>query len=117
MSLTPAQVTQRLIDLELRLDELVKEFKQVNRAAAEAKRTAEVAYARTYMQSTGPVEERKQTAILETADQRFTLDLAERSVSSCREALRAQHAHIEAARTMSATTRDEMKLAGSGVHP
>lgn len=115
--LTPTQLVQRLIDLELRLDEIVTEYKDLSEAAAEAKREYEVAYARAYMSAEGPVEERKQKTIADTSDLRFLADLGERKVAACREAIRAQHAHIEVARTISATTRDEMKLAGVGVHP
>lgn len=116
-ALTPAQLVQRLIELERRLDELVAEYKTLSENAAEAKRDYELAYARAYMEAVGPVEERKQATITQTSDARFAADLADRRVASCREAIRAQHAHIEVARTLSATTRDEMRLAGAGVHP
>jgi hypothetical protein len=115
-NLTPTQLVQRLIDLERRLDALVAEYRDLSEAAAEAKREYEVAYSKAYMSAEGPVEERKQRTIADTSDLRFLADLGERKVAACREAIRAQHAHIEVARTLSATTRDEMRLAGSGVH-
>lgn len=112
MSLSPNQISQGLIDLTRDLDALVKEFKQLGVDAATAKRASEVAYARAFMTAVGPIEERKQTALAEAAEQRFHADLAERSVAGCKEALRAIHARIEVGRTLSATTRDELKTLG-----
>lgn len=112
MNLTPNQIAQGLVDLCRDLDALVKEYKQLGHKAAEAKRAFEVRYARAYLETVGPVEERKQAALLESADQRFQADLAEREVSGCKEALRAIHARIEVGRTLSATTRDELKTLG-----
>lgn len=112
MSLTPNQIAATLMQLTRDLDALVKEYKALGAKASEAKRASEVAYARAYMQSEGPVEERKQSAILAAAEQRFQADLAEREVAGCKEAIRAIHARIEVGRTLSATTRDELKTLG-----
>lgn len=114
--LTPNGIAANLIQLSYELDDLVNEYRDLGDGAAEAKREAEVAYAAAYMAAGGTVEERKQAAIEAAVDARYTSDLAERKVSGCREAIRAIHARIEVGRTLSATTRDEMKLAGSGAH-
>lgn len=113
--MTPNAIAANLIQLSYELDDLVKEYRALGDGAAEAKREAEVAYAKAYMSTSGTVEERKQAAIEATTDQRYVADLAERKVAGCREAIRAIHARIEVGRTLSATTRDELKLAGSGV--
>lgn len=110
--MTPNEVAQNLVNLTRELNTLVREYRQLGDKAAEAKCAAEVAYARAYMASSGPVEERKQQAIGEVAEQRFQADLAERRVSACKEALRACHARIDVGRTLSATTRDELKTLG-----
>jgi hypothetical protein len=110
--MTPSEIAQHLIGLGRELDGLVKEYRQIGETAAEAKRVYEVAEARAYLNAAGPVEERKRIAVEQTADFRFALDVAERRVAGCREAIRAVHARIEIGRTLSATTRDEMKLAG-----
>jgi hypothetical protein len=112
--MTPNQIAAALIELGRTLDKLVKEYRDLGEAAADAKRDAELAYARAYMAAEGTIEDRRQTAILDAADPRYLSDLAERKVSGCREAIRAVHIRIEVGRTLSATTRDEMKLAGSG---
>lgn len=110
--LNPNAIAQNLINLGRELNALVSEFKDLELAAADAKREAEVAYSRAYMASEGPVEERKQTAIGQTSNERYLADLAERQVAACKEAIRAVHIRIDIGRTLSATTRDEIKLAG-----
>ncbi|MFC6938196.1 hypothetical protein ACFQHO_53260 [Actinomadura yumaensis] len=63
------------------------------------------------------MEERKQRALLSSADQRLDADVADRLVAGCREALRAVHAHIDAARTVASTVRAEVSLAKTGITP
>lgn len=112
--MTPNEIAQNLINLSRRLDLLVKDYKTQQDAAAEAKRDAVKAEASAYLNSTGPVEERKRQAALAASDAVFQADLTERQVVATREAIRALHAHIEVGRTLSASTRDEIKLAGVG---
>ena len=111
--MSPNQISSFLIELGRRLDGLVQEYRDLGDAIADAKRTAELAYARAYMAANGPVEERRQAAIAGAADARYDAELAERRLAGCREAIRAVHARIEVGRTLSATTRDEMRLAGA----
>lgn len=115
--MTPNDIAKNLIDLGRELNNLVRHFRDLELAAAEAKREAEVSYSRVYMSTEGTIEDRRQTAIGETANERYMADLSEREVAACKEAIKALHLRIEIGRTLSATTRDEMKLAGSGVHP
>lgn len=110
--MTPNQISAFLIELGRTLDGLVREYRDLGDAAAEAKRDAELAYAQAYMGTDGTVEERRQAAVLATSDARYMADLMDRKVTGCREAIRAVHARIEVGRTLSATTRDEMKLGG-----
>ena len=110
--MTPNQISAFLIELGRQLDALVHEYRDLGDAAAEAKRDAELAYAREYMRAEGTVEDRRQAAIQAAIDQRYTAELMDRKVSGCREAIRAVHARIEVGRTLSATTRDEMRLVG-----
>lgn len=112
--MTPSEIAKNLVELSRNLDTLVQEFKAQQRAAAEAKRDAVKAEAVAYLAADGPVEERKRQAALTAADAVFQADLTERQVVATREAIRALHIRIEVGRTLSATTRDEMKLAGVG---
>lgn len=115
--LTPNAIARQLITLGRDLDQLVSRFQDVEKAAAEAKRDAEVAYARAYLTCEGPVEERKQKAIEATANERFVADIADREVAACKEAIRALHARIEVGRTLASNVRAEVSLARSGATP
>jgi hypothetical protein len=115
--LTPNGIARQLITLSRDLDETVERFRDVELAAAEAKRDAELAYARAYLSSEGPVEERKQRAIEQSADNRFVADVADREVAACKEAIKALHARIEVGRTLASNVRAEVSLAKSGVTP
>jgi|GEM_PF-2564190 len=118
-TLTPAQVGRALMGLARRLDELVSEYGELGRAAAEAKRDAAIAEAKAYIASApepgGPkrtVDERKALTTLGCADELFEADLAKAQVDHCREALRALHARLDVGRTLSATSRAEMAMGG-----
>lgn len=115
--MTPNAIAANLIQLGRDLNKLVSHFRDLELAAAEAKREAEVSYARAYMSAQGSIEDRKQQAIEQCADARYTSDLADREIAACKEAIKALHQRIEIGRTLSATTRDEMRLAGTGVQP
>jgi len=118
--LTPAEVARFLMGLSRRLDELVAEYQTLGYTAALARRDAEVAEARAYLGSGGEegrvtVDERKRRAVLASSEQRFAADVAERRVHACREAIRAVQFRIDVGRTLSATTRAEMRdLGGQG---
>lgn len=115
--LTPNAIAQNLIKLSRDLDETIERFRDVEQAAAEAKRDAEAAYARAYLTSEGPVEERKQKAIEATADHRFAADITDREVAACKEAIKALHARIEVGRTLASNVRAEVSLAKTGITP
>ena len=116
-SLTPVQVGRFLMGLARRLDELVSEYGDLGRKAAEAKRDAAIAEARAYIESAPEpgdpkrtVDERKAITTLGCADELFEADLAKAQVDHCKEALRALHARLDVGRTLSATSREEMRM-------
>lgn len=110
--LTPTEIAKRLIVLGRHLYAKVNELNALGEQAAQARRDAKLAYARAFLAAHGPVEVRKQLAEEAAADAKFAADVAEQQVSACKEALKAMHAAIELGRSLSATSRDEMKLAG-----
>ncbi len=112
IDLTPNLIASILIQLSRELRSLVVELKQLGKAAAEAKKQAEITYARAFMSATGTMDERKQWALHQAADDRFAAELAERAVAGCKAAIQSLHADIDVARTLSATTRDERKTLG-----
>lgn len=114
--LTPNEVAKALIVLSRQMYAKVRELRELGEKAAEAKKDAKVAYAKAFLSAEGPMDIRKQIAELDAAAAKFTADAAEQEVAACKEALKSMHAAVDIARTLSATTRDEMKLSGSGVH-
>lgn len=112
--LTPNSIAAGLIQYARELEALVDEYRACGEVSAAAKRDLEVAYAKAYLTTEGTVEERKQHALKETADLRYTADIAEHAVKATSKAIDAKRARIDIGRTLSATTRDEMKLAGVG---
>lgn len=112
VDLTPNLIASILINLSRELRALVAELKRLGRKAAQARKDAEVAFARAFMTASGPMDERRQTAMDAAADARFKADLADREVAGCKAAIQALHADIDVARTLSATTRDELKTLG-----
>lgn len=118
--LTPNDIARGLIQYARELEELVDEYRELGEKAAAAKRAYEVAYARAYLAEPEPEEtrrtqeDRKQQALRVTADEKYTAEVAEHLVKACSKAIDAKRARIDVGRTLSATTRDEMRLAGVG---
>lgn len=115
--LTPVEVARFLMGLSRRLDELVEEYGRLGEAEATAKRIAAVAEARAYIDAKRDgekrtVDELRAMVVLATSEERFAADLAGVQVTKCREALRAIHARLDTGRTLSATSRMEMQMAG-----
>ena len=114
IELTPSDIAKRLVGLSRHLRAAVKELRRLGQAAAVAKRDAEVAYARAFLEAEGPMDVRKQLALLAAADARLKVEIANSEVSAFKEVLKAIHADLDVGRSLSATTRDEMRLSGSG---
>jgi hypothetical protein len=109
---TANEIAHWLGELTRQLDAKVTEYAQLSDEAATARRDAEVAYARKFLAVDGPVDARKQEAILHAADKRFGADVAERKVAACKEAIRALHLKIDVGRTASANVRAELSALG-----
>ncbi len=121
--LTPGQVARFLMGLSKRLDELVAEFRTLGYEAAQAKRTAEAVEARAWLDPYPEdrdrrvtVEERKRVATLASSEARFNAEVAMARLNACREAIRAVTIRIDVGRTLSATSRAEMRELAGGQH-
>lgn len=113
VDITPNTAAGIIIHISRLIKDKIKEFEKLNDEAAKAKKTAEVTFARAYLEAAPrPLEERRQIAMLAAADARFDADAAERKVKACDKALRALSDDQDSARTISATARDEMKSLG-----
>jgi hypothetical protein len=114
---TPTDIARWLVELGRQLDAKVSEFARLGDDAAATRRDAEVAFARAFLQSDGPMDVRRQIAIGQAADKRFAADVAERKVAACKEAIKALHLKIDVGRTASANVRAEIALASAGATP
>lgn len=113
VDITPNTAAGIIIHVSRLTKAKIKEFEKLNDEAAEAKKNAEVTFAKAYLEAEmRPQEERRQIAMLAAADARFDADVAERKVKACVKALDSLSEDSDAARTISATARDEMKSLG-----
>lgn len=114
--LTPNEIAKALIVLSRQMYVKDRELRSLGKTAAAARKKAKVVYAEAFLKAEGPMDIRRQIAELAAADAKFEAEVAEQEVSACKEALKNMHAVVDIGRTLSATTRDEMKLSGSGVY-
>lgn len=113
VDITPNTAAAIIIHISRLQKAKIKEFEELNEAAALAKKNAEVVYARAFLGAEHrPMDERRQIGLLAAADARFDADVAERQVKACDKALWSLSDDQDSARTISATARDEMKSLG-----
>jgi hypothetical protein len=112
VDITPNKAAGIIIHISRLIEAKLREFDQLNEVAAQTKKEAEVVFARAFLESTRPMDERRQIAMLAAADARFAADAAERQVKACSKALYKLSGDMDSARTISATARDEMKSLG-----
>jgi hypothetical protein len=109
---TPNDIVLRLADLSRSLGVAVEELAKLDESYVRAKSRHEFEYAKNYMSLDGTVEERKQATILTVKDYRLDMDIAESRVRAQKELIRLLQTRIDIGRTMSATVRSEVALAG-----
>ncbi|WP_326643041.1 hypothetical protein OG884_06200 [Streptosporangium sp. NBC_01755] len=113
VDLTIGQLNGIIIAISREGRDRVEELKKLNTKAAEARANAEVVFARAFMNADGrPMDERRQIAMLAAADARYKADLADREVAALKKAIDSGRDDMEAARTISANVRDELKTLG-----
>lgn len=112
-------LADQLDDIAHAIDDKAREYAKLEALAVEAKRDYEVAFNRALLAADhkATVDDKKAQAQLSAGDERYSKDLADAQVRGCREALRALHARLDAARSLLAKEREEAKLAGQGGTP
>jgi hypothetical protein len=110
----PNEVASHLLELARQLDAAVKELGRLDSAAVHARSRFEVTYADAFLSADGAMDMKKQRAILATEDEKYTAEMADHLVRVQRELIRAIGTRIEVGRTVSATVRSEISLAGVG---
>jgi len=99
--LNPVEIEQGIRSAVDEVSKGVVEYTRVLTVYREAERVFDLAWARVYMSVKGPVEERKQTCVLETADERQALDIAEVAFKYVDKRLRAAESTLSAYQTLS----------------
>jgi phage shock protein A len=111
---TTHQVIKRLADLSRMLDAATMEIATLDEAAVRAKAAYEVKFARSFLESVGAMDVRKQQAVLDSADQKFGAELAEQKVRACRERIRTLRDQIDIGRSLNSAVRAEFAASAVG---
>lgn len=111
---TTHQVIQQLAHLSRMLDAATAEVARLDEAAVQAKARHEVAYARAFLTCEGAMDVRKQTAVLDTSDQKLNAEIAEQKVRACRERIRTIRDQIEVGRSLNSAVRAEWNAGAVG---
>lgn len=108
----PNEIAGQLIQLARDLDAAVKELQRLDESAIRAKSRFEVENARAFLSAEGSMDIRKHTATIKTSDRKLDAEIAESRVRAQKELVRTIGIRIDVGRTLSATVRSEIALAG-----
>lgn len=111
---TTNQVVHQLVELSRLLHVATVEIAELDEAAVLAKAGFEVAFARAFLSSEGAMDIRKQQAVLDTADQKLGMELAEQKVRACRERIRTIRDQIEVGRSLNSAVKAEWAASAVG---
>jgi hypothetical protein len=107
-------IVKQLGQLSRDLDDAVDLLCALEEIAVDAEADHKKAFALAFKAASGPVEDRKQTATIETDDLFRISGKAAAAVRRQKESLKALHARIEVGRTIQSTARAEIALANAG---
>ncbi len=105
-------VVKQLGQLSRDLDDAVTKMADLEFIAVEAEGDFKVAFSHAFREAAGSVEDRKQTAVVETDRLWRIYGKAAAAVRLQKEHIKALHARIDVGRTIQSTARAEMQLAG-----
>ena len=111
---TTNEVVLMLSQLGRQLDAKQEEIRALDEEAVRAKSRYEVAYARAFIQAAGAEGLRKQTAVLETADQKLDAEIADQKLRAAREAIRVLRDRLDIGRSLNSAIRSEWSAQGAG---
>lgn len=113
---TPNAVVLHLSTLARQLEEVTNALNEADDAAVQAREVAKLAEAKAFLSAEGSVDARKAMAVNATHEQRLAAEVADALVRGLQRTSRTLQTRIDVGRTMSATVRKEIDLAGSGVY-
>jgi arginyl-tRNA synthetase len=106
----PNQVVLNLLELSRQLQHLSDEMDQIETDAIEAKENLTVEYARSFLNSKGAMDIRKQESLLATTDARLAAEIAEAKVRAQRRKIDTLRVRIDVGRSAAALVRAEAEL-------
>ena len=115
MSLTPAQVEQRLVALSKEIDEAHKDLVGCEQVYHTAKASLEISMARSRMAVSHPdfkltSVQREDQALIENAEQHMNLAIAEAQVKAARANANRIRTQVDIARSISVSVRASLEI-------
>ena len=111
---TPQQIDDQLGKLSAQLETVCDDLDREELAAVVAREDYTMAFAKSFLSSTGAMDVRKQTALDDTHDERLAAETAEAIVRGLVRRLKTIQSRIDTGRTRSANSRSEHNLARTG---
>lgn len=108
------EIADRLAELSRELDRKTAEAEGLDDKAVRTRHRYEIAYAKAFLGSTGPVDARKLQAVVDTDVEKLDAEIADQVLRACRARIATIKVQIETGRSLSAALRAEVSLAGSG---
>ena len=109
-----SEVVKRLSELSRMLDAATDVIAALDDQAVRAKGSYEVAYAKSFLESNGSMDVRRQEAILVCADLRLTMEIAEAQVRAIKERINTLRSQISIGQSLSAAIRQQFSAEGVG---
>ena len=111
---TVNDVVRRLAELSRMLDAATAEIARLDESAVRAKGRYQVAFARSWLEGTGPVEAKKQASVLACEKDWLDAEIAEQQVRACRERIRTIRDQIEVGRSLNSAIKAEWAASAVG---
>lgn len=108
-------IVKQLGQLSRDLDDAVERLGEIEEIAVDLEADYKLAFAQAFKEAVGAVEDRKQTAVIETDAAYRLAGKAAAGVRKQKEHVKALHARIEVGRSMQSTARAEIALVNAGV--
>lgn len=108
-------IVKQLGQLSRDLDDAVDRLCELEELSVDIEADHKLAFAKAFKVATGPVEDRKQSAVIETDKEYRLAGKAAAGVRKQKEHLKALHARIEVGRSLQSTARSEIALVNAGV--
>jgi hypothetical protein len=105
---------KRLGELSRLLDNATNEVAEFDQIAVKAKSDYEVAYAKSFLNSEGAMDQRKQISVLACSDQKLAFEIADAHVRACKERINTLRAQISIGQSVSAALRQSFSAEGVG---